>query len=552
MTGGRRAAGFVFVAAVVFFSIGAASRGLWHPDEHRIAEVSRVMTLPGGDWIVPHLGGEVYAHKPPVVPWIVALAHGPLGLDLAVAAKIPSILGAALAVLATFLIARRLFGPAAGVAAAAVLATAGEFDWICRRAQYDPLLTGFTTLAMWFFVRSRFPAPDERATPWRDAILGAICVGLGGMVKGPAAIAFTVPAIVAFAFAAREARSLLTPRLAAVLAALVPAAIWLALAASRVGIAYVKDLVLGHGVGHAAGDVDKLEPFWFYLVAFPKGFLPWTFFLPAAVLAATSRRRDDERRADLFVLSWLVVPFLVMSLFPAKRDLYLLPMYPAAAICVGKLAAVGDERLRGAAFAVPRWIVGGIAFAGGVAAIVVAALVMTGNDGAIESRVAAWTTVRGAIGWSGPILAVLSGAVLTLVGWKTLRDASPARAFEHAQGAAVVGAMAFAAVALPCADPAESPRRFYEKAAAVVGDAPVVRYGVDDFAGHWAMRRTAIPYVREADAAARFLRDTPGPAFVVVERETLDRKGTPAGTKVVLEERLPLDKDLLLLARDDR
>ncbi len=552
MTADRRAAWFVFVAAVVFFSIGAASRGLWHPDEHRIAEIARVMSLPGGDWIVPHLGGEVYTHKPPVVPWIVAIAHGPLGLDLAIAAKVPSILGGALAVLATFLIARRFFGHTAGVAAATVLATAGEFDWICRRAQYDPLLTGFTTMGMWCFVRSRFPAPDERATPWRDAILGSLCVGLGVMVKGPVALIFTAPVLIAFAVASRESKSLATPRAAAVLLVLLPAAVWLTFAGAQGGTDYASKLVIDRAAAQTGGDDSKAEPFWYYLVALPKGLLPWTFFLPAAVLAATSRRKDDERRADLFTLAWLVVPFVVMSLIPAKRDLYLLPLYPALAICVGKLAALGDERLRGAAFGVPRTIVGVLALAGGVLAIVLAALVMTGQDGAIESRVPAWTTVRGGIGWSGPILTVLAGALLAVLGWKTLRDASPARAFEHVLSGAVVGSMAFAAIVLPSADPAESPRRFYEKTAALVGDAPVVRYGVNDFAGHWTMRRAQIPYVREADAAERFLRDTPGPAFVVVERETLDRKGAPARTRIVLEERLPLDKDLLLLTRDDR
>src|SRR5438046_1163362 len=114
----RPAAWLVFVAAVVFFSIGAAGRGLWESDEPRIAESARVMTTPTGDRLLPHLNGEVYRDKPPLVAWIVAFFHGTVGLDLALAAKVPSIVGASLAGLATFLIGRRLYGAPAGLAAA--------------------------------------------------------------------------------------------------------------------------------------------------------------------------------------------------------------------------------------------------------------------------------------------------------------------------------------------------------------------------------------------------------------------------------------------------
>lgn len=568
--------------------MGAASRGLWEADEHRLAEVAREM-VKGGDWIVPHLEGAVYAHKPPLVPWIIAFCNDQLGMDLALAAKIPSILGAALAVTATFLIARRLYGTAAAVAAATALASAAEFAWICRRAQYDPLLAGFTTFALWFFVRSRFPWDDDPPRPWRDAILGGLCVGLGGMVKGPAALAFTVPVFVAFPAAAvdwsklaarfrevpaessgfaaavsrvaraaatavsavaQQCRALATRHAAAaVVAVLVPAAVWLSVAAAREGGRYVYDLVVGHGVAHAAGDVDKQRSPFYYLLAFPEGLAPWTLFVPAAVAAATAWRREGERRADLFVLLACAVPFLVMSLIPAKRGLYLVPLLPASAVLVAKLAVTDEERLRSWLFAAPRCVFGALWLVAGTAVSAVALAAIFGWDDALASQFDWWTEARETLGTPLLMLAAAIGFLVALSGMRALRTKSPQDALGRLLGGALAGSILFAGVLLAAVDPLASPRDFYEHATAIVGDAPVIRYGVDDYAGHWAMKRDRIPFVGEAAAAAKFLEREKGPAFVVTERGVVEQKGMPAKAETVLEIRYPFGNDMLLLAR---
>ena len=546
-----RAAWFVFLAALAFFAAGAATRGLWTSDEHRIAEVVREMTAPGGSWLVPHLEGAVYAHKPPLVPWVGAFAQTALHLDLATAVKVPSVLGAALAVLGTFLIGRRLWGAPAGLAAAAILATLGEFDWICRRAQYDPLLAGFTTLALWFFVRSHFPDEEgaDPPAPWRDAILGSLCVGFAGFAKGPAALAFTAPVILAFAAAAREWRIFRTPRLAALVFVLVPALLWIVPAGMRAGGSYVKDLVLGHGVAHAAGDLEKIEPFWFYGLALPKGLLPWTLLVPAGCLALTKWRDAAQRRADLFVMAWCLAPLVVMSLSPAKRDLYLVPMYPAVALLIGKLAALGEERLRSGWFSIPAKALAAAALAGGLVAVAVAAMLVTGLDGPIERALPMWTSVRAAAHWVDCALAAVFGLLTARHAVRALRGATTLQSFADLRLAVLSAFAIVVAGAVPVLDALQSPRSFYEQAAKIVGDAPLGRYGLDDYSANWAMPRTSIPYFEPPGAAGRFLAAQTGPAFLVAEQDYVDRHGTPPDARVVLRGSLPLGKDLLLFTK---
>ena len=49
-------------------------RDLWNPDEPRYAEVAREMRVTG-EWLVPHLNGEIYSEKPPLLFWLSALGQ---------------------------------------------------------------------------------------------------------------------------------------------------------------------------------------------------------------------------------------------------------------------------------------------------------------------------------------------------------------------------------------------------------------------------------------------------------------------------------------------
>ena len=55
-------------AAALLFLPGLGGRDLWNPDEARYAVVAREM-LERGDLFVPHLNGEVYTQKPPLLFW---------------------------------------------------------------------------------------------------------------------------------------------------------------------------------------------------------------------------------------------------------------------------------------------------------------------------------------------------------------------------------------------------------------------------------------------------------------------------------------------------
>jgi 4-amino-4-deoxy-L-arabinose transferase-like glycosyltransferase len=84
--------------------------------------------------------------------------------------------------------------------------------------------------------------------------------------------------------------------------------------------------------------------------------LPWTPLVVLGVIAGVrswrARRRGGEHDVGLMrANAWMLVLLVAFSISSAKRDLYLLPAYPAAALLAARWLA---NALRNASF--PRWI----------------------------------------------------------------------------------------------------------------------------------------------------------------------------------------------------
>jgi 4-amino-4-deoxy-L-arabinose transferase-like glycosyltransferase len=66
------ATGLIMAMTLPLFLLGLGNRDIWIPLEARYALVAREM-WEKGHWILPHLGGQVYPDKPPLLFWAIAL-----------------------------------------------------------------------------------------------------------------------------------------------------------------------------------------------------------------------------------------------------------------------------------------------------------------------------------------------------------------------------------------------------------------------------------------------------------------------------------------------
>jgi 4-amino-4-deoxy-L-arabinose transferase-like glycosyltransferase len=329
----------LFLAGLVLLFFGLGRADLFNPDEPREAEMAREM-LVSGDHVVPHLNGEPYLEKPPLFYWGVVAAFRLFGGPGEAAARFLPALAGLFTVLLTYRMARDLLGERAALPAAVILLTAFQFFWIARRSLIDMPLTLAVLLAC-FGLHRVVTARDGERTGSR-LILGTASLAAALMLKGIVGAAIPGLAVVAWLVLRRDPRPLVRKGLVpAVMAAFVPVGIWVLRLHGVLGSAAVREFVVVNNVMRFTGGAAKGhdQPFWYYVPTLLGDFVPWAAVLPCAVVAAFRRAsaRDTfrgERDALRDLLAWFLLPLAVLSVASTKRGLYLLPVYPAAAMLV--------------------------------------------------------------------------------------------------------------------------------------------------------------------------------------------------------------------------
>jgi 4-amino-4-deoxy-L-arabinose transferase-like glycosyltransferase len=289
-----------------------------------------------GDWVVPRYEGVPFFDKPALSYWLMAAAMERLG-PTAAAARLVPVLASVGVLLATAWLGALVFDRRSALAGALVLATTLAFLSFARVAMSDMLLAFWTTLAATLAVLAYGPRPPAWAVP----ALGA-AAGLGFATKGP--IALLVPGIaVLLLLWANRRRPVpfgLLPLAFGGLAFAVLGLGWFALAYRRLGTEPLAYFFFRENLERFAGEAyDVGRPLWFYVPAYFAEGLPWSPFLPVA-LWRLLRSGDGEDRAGAGFLSLGVALALVpFSLSRGKVDYYLLPLYPALSLLVGRYLA---------------------------------------------------------------------------------------------------------------------------------------------------------------------------------------------------------------------
>lgn len=341
------------------FILGIGRWDLWNPDEPRYAQVAREM-VNGGDWVLMHINGRIYADKPPLFFWLIGLSSYLWGGFTSFAVRFPAALFGTLTVLLTFFVGKNLYSSRTGLISGLILATSFEFAYLSTRANIDTTLTFLTTASilcflLWFQRRKEEESSDEAM---RGLLFLGFYIGmaLATLVKGP--IGFILPLLVSLIYLCiqKDWKGIRGMRLLpGMLLFLVIVLSWYLPAVLEGGKNYLSATLLTHSIDRFARGSSHIRPIYYYFINFPVGFLPWFLFLPGAIVYGLSKRKEGISREFLFLLVWFVLIFLFFSVSKGKRAIYLLPLYPAASLLVGRFC---DDYRSGSGRHLPRkiWI----------------------------------------------------------------------------------------------------------------------------------------------------------------------------------------------------
>jgi 4-amino-4-deoxy-L-arabinose transferase-like glycosyltransferase len=323
----RDLATLALVCALLFLP-GLGRRDLWNPDEPRYGEVAREM-VSTGEYVVPHYNGRLYTQKPPLMFWSIAASGFLLGGLDETAVRLPSALAAIGAVLLVYALGLRLFDRRAAWLAALAFATCSKVLWQARCGQIDMLLTFLVLCAVCCWMKGRLEGLPAYS------YLFFVFAGLATLAKGPVGLLPPLLSILAFFLLTLDRaglRGLLLGRGLVLWWGVV--VLWLAPAVLLGGDEYSREILLRQNVTRYVNPWGHYQPPWYFVQVLPVDFLPWSLFVPAAIVAY--RSFDSERRRHLlFLVCWVVVTVLFFSVTPGKRTVYILTCYPALALITG-------------------------------------------------------------------------------------------------------------------------------------------------------------------------------------------------------------------------
>jgi 4-amino-4-deoxy-L-arabinose transferase-like glycosyltransferase len=326
---------------MVIYFVNLGQWDLWSPDEPRYAEVSREM-VNGGDWILMHRNGELYTDKPPLFFWAVAISSFLWQGTTPFPVRFPSALFGTLTVLLTFFIGKRLYSSRTGFLSGLILATSFQFAYLSTRGNIDTTLTFFTTASILCFLKWYQQSKEGETSLERMKGLSFygyyIGMGLGTLAKGP--IGFILPLLgtLLFLLVQKDWKRIKAMRLlSGILLFLAIVLAWYLPAILIGGKEYFEATLFHHSFDRFVKGSAHIRPIYYYFYNFPADFLPWFIFLPAAMIYGFSRAMMSKRKEFLFLMIWFIFIFLFFTLSKGKRGLYLLPLFPAVSLMVGKL-----------------------------------------------------------------------------------------------------------------------------------------------------------------------------------------------------------------------
>ena len=331
------------VLAIWVVAVFATTRTtLWDRDESRYGTSALEMAA-SGHFLYPTFNGELRAHQPVMVYWLMAAPVMMLG-PTEYAVRFPSTVAFAAICLMTGLIACELGGRRCCWLAALLVGTSPMAFMAGTAATTDALLAAFILLSQWIFVRAWTRGPRV----WHGPAMG-LAIGCALLTKGPLGLILPVLTITGALILARG-RSAAGPFWRMLLTSiLMGAGIFLAWgipANAATGGAYWQIAIVERlprrvftaMEGHGGGDpVSYFLHLPYYLLVLVVAILPWTMYLPAARRALQHVPRygvwGRSPSGLVALLAGMVVPPLIlMTLLVSKLPHYALPVVPWMAV----------------------------------------------------------------------------------------------------------------------------------------------------------------------------------------------------------------------------
>jgi len=332
----------VIAVAVIWFS-NLDYRKLIKPDEGRYAEIPREM-VSSGDWVTPRLNDLKYFEKPPLQYWATAAAYEVFGEHQWTSRLWAGLTGFA-GILLVWFAGLRLFGREAGSYAAMLLGSSILYALMAHINTLDMGVTFFITLGIVGLLLGQSETDKKKQRNWM--VLAWAALGLAVMSKGLMGLILPGAALFIYMVVQRDfsvlKRMHWLPGLAVFLLVTVP---WFYLVMKANPEFFQKFFIYEHYTRFTTKELGRYQPWYYFVPVLLAGMLPWTVLMFDTLFKSWRGGKLPNKtfNAARFLLVWVVFIYLFFTISGSKLPSYLLPMFPALALLMGKQLVEMDAR----------------------------------------------------------------------------------------------------------------------------------------------------------------------------------------------------------------
>ncbi len=318
-------------------------RPLLPMDETRYFSVSWEMWQ-RQDWLVPHLNGETYSHKPPLLFWAMLIGWKFFG----VVDWWPRLVAPTFGLGCLFLTSRlgRRLWPDSNVHVVAPMLLLGSLYW----ATYTTLTMFDLLVCLWTLVGIHGLLDVRDNKNFRGWVIFAFAIGMGVLSKGPVILVFLLPAALSaplWKATGAAWKKWYGGFFLSLLGGAQIALTWAIPAGMAGGEDYRNAIFWGQSAGRIVDSFAHSRPFWWFAAILPILIRPWLIWptLLRQVWFGLKNRKNfmtcvKEDTGLVLLTIWAGTAFVVLSSFSGKQPHYLLPLFPALAL--GGAVAIGQ------------------------------------------------------------------------------------------------------------------------------------------------------------------------------------------------------------------
>ena len=309
---------------MIFYKLGVAP--LWKP-EGRVAEVVREMFI-RHDFLHPTSGWEPHVTKPIIPYWLDVIVVHLTGKLNELTLRIPSAIGAVIAIVTLVLFSKKLLSSTIGIISALLLLTSYGFILWARCAAADILNLSFILITItWYWWQKDKPSIIT-------CFIFGILLALSGQMKGLVGVAIPTILILIDILYSKKIKEFL--KISILLPAFIGFSLYFlifllsSLSAHSHGFNWISRAI-HESFGRFFHPFDHKGPWWLYIEFISIWLIPWSIIFLYALFSYTKNFKKLDYNRRWLLLSVLAI-FLLFTASGSRRSYYILPILPFSTI----------------------------------------------------------------------------------------------------------------------------------------------------------------------------------------------------------------------------